>query len=209
MPSRRSSCSSSYLPLLCESICAQLLLIVSTGNSIALPGILRPCRARASLAPWSHHHSLDDEGDANSGAFCATGLPSFDLWECRAHPWPVLMACPVPSPHWKNSRCLHRHSLPSPGPLSRCAWVCWSLAASFAWFSDLGLRVSRPPRVCHELYLRLCWQTFLGKDVQSCDFLQKCVNKRLPTNVRGQCTPKRAVQIWCLRCISHRMVAII
>lgn len=138
MPSRRSSCSSSYLPLLCESICAQLLLIVSTGNSIALPGILRPCRARASLAPWSHHHSLDDEGDANSGAFCATGLPSFDLWECRAHPWPVLMACPVPSPHWKNSRCLHRHSLPSPGPLSRCAWVCWSLAASFALIQRPG-----------------------------------------------------------------------
>lgn len=78
VPSRRSSCSPSYLPLLCEYICLYCChygwLIVSTGDSTALPGILRPCRVRASLAPWSHHHSLDGEGDASSGAFCATGL---------------------------------------------------------------------------------------------------------------------------------------
>lgn len=131
-PAVPPTCPSSVSPYVLSYCRHYGWLIVSTGNSTALPGILRPCRARASLAPWSHHHSLDGEGDASSGAFGATGLPSFDLWECRAHPWAVLMACPVPSPHWKNSRCLHRHSLPSPRLVIRCSWVCWSLAANFA-----------------------------------------------------------------------------
>lgn len=99
-PAVPPTCPSSVSPYVLSYCCHYGWLIVSTGNSTALPGILRPCRARASLAPWSHHHSLDGEGDASSGAFGATGLPSFDLWECRAHPWAVLMACPVPSPHW-------------------------------------------------------------------------------------------------------------
>lgn len=114
--------------------------------------------------------------------------PLFGLWGCQAHMWAVLMAIPMLSPHWKNNQCLHRHRAVCPLQGSQITVfgfaVPWlpALPVSF----DLGLSESCPPRVCRVLYLCLCWQTFLGKDIYSCDFSHKPKNKRLPANARGQ-----------------------